>query len=163
MSNQTETTNSGFDASHGQLDGGMIMLTQADSTVYIAPIAEPGGVVNLVVRGTPPPGAISTFVVTIQETDGETTKVSLQPLGMDGYWVTGQNIAGLAYPIIVGPNPETFLLTGSLLGGQITIATAFSPPGSAIWGYNPQTGASVLTYGHESPLIQGLFDLLVVG
>jgi hypothetical protein len=146
-------------------DGAMVMFTQANSTVYVAPAAEPGGVINLVVTGKPPQGAISTFILTIQGTDGETTKALLQPEGMDGfYWVTGQNIVGLAYPIILGPSPETFILTGSIEGGEITIATAFSPPRPFIWGYNPATGARVLTYGHDQPfLIQGVFDLQVVG
>jgi hypothetical protein len=122
----------------------MIMFTQAASTVFAVPDGENFMVVNALAS----PGAMSTFVITECEYNGEQAKVALQPLQMSGfYWNTGQNLANLPYPITLGPTQETFILTGSSDG--VTIQTAFTPPGPFIHGYD--TGTQVLTYGHPSP------------
>ena len=161
MSEQTETTKSGAHALSQLQNRALVMFKQDDDFVYVAPSGDPNAD-SLVVTGKPPQGAIDTFILTIQGPPAEPMKVLLQPLGMAGaYWVTGQNIVGLAYPIILGANPETFIITD--LSPGVTIATAFNPPGSFIWGFNPKSGARVLTYGHDRPLLQGGFDFLVVG
>lgn len=136
------------------------MITQGNSQVYVAPLPTPEGVVNLVVVGTPPQGAVSTFVVTACENSGNQVKVSLQGLNMGVYWNAGQNEASQAYPIVLGEAPETFIITG-LPPSDYTIQTSFSPPGTFIHAYDP--GTQVLTYGHDSSLIQGLFSIQVVG
>lgn len=158
MSDQPETTEATPSTRYLPQLGDMLLITQGGLTVYVAPDGQPQPV-NLVVIGTPPEGAVATFVVTASSPSGNQTKVSLQALNMGSYWSPGQNAAGQTYPIVLGPTPQTFIITASVDG--YTIQTAFSPPGPFIHAYDP--GTQVLTYGHDSPLIQGLFDIAVVG
>jgi hypothetical protein len=161
MTNKTESIveNTPFDLENIQT-GAMVTITQDNLTAYVVwtgPLPGQYAIAN----GTPPQGAISTFVLTVYGWSEGLTKVSLQPFGMDGYyWTAGQNVEGIAYPITLGPEQETFILAETI-DEYTTIQYTVTPPGPYIHGYD--SGAKLLTYGHDQPLIQGLFEFQIVG
>jgi hypothetical protein len=142
--------------------GAMITINQASRQIYVTSLNSPQGPVNVLASGTPGPSANNIFIVTMYSFNGTNeAKISLQPNKMAGnFWMPGENVVGLSLPIVVGPAAGQFLLTDT--GQGLTIQNTFAPPGPYIHGYEPSV-IGLLTYGHDQPLIQGLFAISVVG
>src|ERR1051325_11634029 len=146
MSGKIETLEQGIPSSilRALSVGDMITINRDNGAVYVAPL---NASQYAIAMSTPPlKGVKSTFVITMYSFNGSNeAKISLQPLGMDGYyWVAGQSGGSLINPILLGQKPGHFSLT-DVGGGQISIKNSFVPPGPYIRGQG--NGAHFLSYG----------------
>jgi hypothetical protein len=141
--------------------GSLIAINQSGRQVYVTPLDDAPGQYGIA-AGPIGPGA-STFVITYYSFDGaDQAKLSLQPFGMQGYyWVAGQNTGGFLYPILLGSTAAHFLLT-DMGQGALSMRNTKSPPAPYVRGFSWATGG-ILTYGHDAPLLQGIFQIQVVG
>ena len=143
----------------------MITITQSGRQVYVTPLDDAPGVYGIAAGPMGAGAGPSTFVITMYSFDGgNSAKLSMQPLGMQGYyWVAGENTGGLLYPILLGSRPiGEFLLTDMGQGALSMETTVGGSEGSFIRGFSWATGG-ILTYGHDTPLLQGIFQIQVVG
>lgn len=121
---------------------------------------DPGGETILAVGKAGEPGLGNTsFTVTMYEHSGNQAKISLQS-GTQGFWMAGQSGAGLATPLVLGPESGQFVLTDT--GQGITIENTFAPPGPYVRVVGPGV-TTLLCYGFDTPDPSGLFNILVVG
>lgn len=83
--------------------GAMLAFTPEGDEVNYAFVVDIGGDQSAIAID-PPQGFNYTFVVTMYEYNGgNEAKISLQPLGMPGYyWVAGQSVGELINPILLG-------------------------------------------------------------
>jgi hypothetical protein len=106
-------------------------------------------------------GGVSVFTVTLWEPGGDgTAKISLSD-GGSRYWMVVPGHGGITYPVSLGPDSDTFLMT-ALPDGSVSLQTTFSPPPPYIQSLevgNP----SPLAYGFDAPLLNGMFYVEVVG
>jgi hypothetical protein len=86
---------------------------------------------------------------------------SLRP-NIPGYWNSISDADGLSNAIVIGPRPETFILTAiPPTNARFTFATAYSPPPPQIKAV-PFSGSNYLAFGFTSSLMTS-FDVLVIG
>jgi hypothetical protein len=138
----------------------MIGITQMNGTrAAVVPLGDGVSGIKMLPSSQ---GGSSIHVITMYEYGGgNQAALSLQPQGMQSYWSAGQSTAGIMYPILLGANPGQFILTDEGQG-QISIQNvATPPPGPFIHAYD--SGTNVLTWGHDAPLIQGVFNIEVLG
>jgi hypothetical protein len=141
--------------------GALIAINQSGRQVYVSPLDDAPGQYGI--AAGPMGAGPSTFVITFYAFNGaDQAKLSLQPFGMQGYyWVPGQNTGGFLYPILLGSTPAHFLLT-DMGQGALSMQNTKSPPPPYVRGFSWATGG-ILTYGHDAPLLQGIFQIQVVG
>lgn len=139
--------------------GAMLAFTPEGDEAHYAFVVDIGGDQSAIAIDRPQ-GGNYTFVVTMYEYNGSNeAKISLQPLGMPGYyWVAGQSVGELINPILLGSAPGEFMLT-DVGQGAISIQNTFSPPGPYLRG----PVGRILSYGFDQPLLQGFFNIQVVG
>jgi hypothetical protein len=143
--------------------GSIISITQSGRQVYVTPLDDAPGVYAIAAGPMGAGAGPSTFVITMYSFEGgDEAKLSLQPFGMPGYyWAAGQNTGGFLYPILLASEGEHLHLT-DMGQGALSMQTSFSPPPPFVRGFSWQTGG-ILTYGHDAPLLQGIFQIQVVG
>jgi hypothetical protein len=102
------------------------------------------------------------WLVAEYETDGETAKMALQQVEGTGQWVPGDSEGGYVNPLVLGDSGYTFLFTPTDDEYGVTIQTSTSPPPPYVW-FEVQEGSPCLNYGHEEPLLQGSFQIMITG
>jgi hypothetical protein len=143
--------------------GAMITISQSGRQVYVTPLDDAPGQYGIAAGPMGAGAGPSTFVITMYSFDGgNEAKLSLQPLGMPNYyWIAGQNTGGLLFPILLESTADHFLLT-DMGQGALSMENTVSPPAPYVRGFSWATGG-ILTYGHDAPLLQGIFQIQVVG
>ena len=109
------------------ISGAMIQIQPlGGGNLYVAgaPYSE-----GTVLTMQPDPGdQQATFIVSMFQPapDGQSAKVSFQQ--GNTYWMAGQTGGGLANPVVLGPNADTFILTPGDDDYSFALQTSFSPP-----------------------------------